>query len=73
MKITVKVKPNAKQQQIEMLEDGSLRVSLKSSPVEGKTNQELIAILAKKFGVNKSQIVIKLGQTSKSKVIEILD
>ncbi|MGL5032662.1 MAG: DUF167 domain-containing protein [Microcystaceae cyanobacterium] len=73
MKITVKVKPNAKQQKIETLEDGSLRVSLKSSPLEGKANQELIAILAKKFGVNKSQVVIKLGQTSKSKVIEILE
>ncbi|NES81226.1 MAG: DUF167 domain-containing protein [Moorea sp. SIO2B7] len=52
----VKVTPNSKQQKIEESVDGSLTVWLKSPPVEGKANQELIPLLAKKYHVAKSQI-----------------
>lgn len=69
--IQVKVKPNSKHQQIEELTDGSLLVRLKSSPVQGKANQELIKILAKKYQVTKSQITIKSGLFGKNKLIEI--
>ena len=51
--------------------DGNLTVRLKSPPVEGKANQELIEMLAKKFRVGKSQIVIKSGLSSRNKLIEI--
>jgi len=71
MKIQINVKPNSKQQKIEEENDGSLTVRLKSPPVDGKANQELIEILAKKFGVAKSQIVIKSGLFSRNKLIEI--
>lgn len=71
MKIRVKVKPNSSQQRIEELADGSLMVDLKSSPIKGKANKELIKILAKKYGVNQGQIIIKSGATSKQKLIEI--
>lgn len=71
LKIRVKVKPNAKQQKIEQTEDGSLIVSLKSPPVDGKANQELIQLLAKEFQVTRSQISIKSGASSKNKLIEI--
>jgi uncharacterized protein (TIGR00251 family) len=67
----VKVKPNSKQQKIEELADGSLNVHLKSPPVDGKANEELIKLLAKKFDVSKSSIRIKSGTTSRQKVIEI--
>lgn len=49
MKKRVKVKPNSKVQSIKEEADGSLTVSLKSPPVEGKANQELIKLLAEKF------------------------
>lgn len=71
MKIQIKVKPNSKHQKIEEGTDGSLTVRLKSPPVDGKANQELIEILAKKFGVAKSQIVIKSGLSSRNKLVEI--
>ncbi|MTJ21939.1 YggU family protein [Dolichospermum sp. UHCC 0352] len=71
MQKRVKVKPNSQQQKIEELEDGSLTVHLKSPPVDGKANEELIKILAKKFDVAKSSIRIKSGTTSRQKVIEI--
>ncbi|GAB4237041.1 MAG: hypothetical protein Kow0049_22560 [Stanieria sp.] len=71
MKISVKVKPNSQQQKIEELADGSLIIRLKSPPIDGKANQELIEILAKKFQVAKSQITIKSGLSSKNKLVEI--
>jgi hypothetical protein len=71
MKKQVKVKPNSKQQKIEESEDGTLIVHLKSPPVDGKANKELIDLLAKRFNVPKSKIIIKSGLSSKTKVIEI--
>lgn len=73
MKIQVKVKPNAKQQKIEEAEDGSLIIFLKSPPVDGKANEELIKLLAQKYKVTKSQVSIQFGLSSRNKVIEILD
>lgn len=69
--LSVKVKPNAKQQHIQTAEDGSLVVHLKSPPVDGKANAELIELLAKEFNVSKSRIQIKSGLSSKLKRIEI--
>jgi uncharacterized protein (TIGR00251 family) len=71
MQKKVKVKPNSKQQKIAEQEDGSLIVHLKSPPVDGKANEELIKLLAEKFDVPKSHITIKSGSTSRQKVVEI--
>jgi uncharacterized protein (TIGR00251 family) len=71
MKLTVKVKPNSRQQKIEQEVDGSWKVSWKSPPIDGKANQELIGLLAKQFKVSKSHIQIKLGLSSKNKPVEI--
>ncbi len=71
MKKQVKVKPNSKRQSIEEQPDGSLTVHLKSPPVDGKANEELIALLAERYNVSKSKISIKSGLASKNKLIEI--
>ena len=71
MKKQVKVKPNSKRQSIEEQADGSLMVHLKSPPIDGKANQELIALLAERFNVSKSKISIKSGLSSKTKLVEI--
>ena len=71
MQKQVKVKPNSKKQAIEELSDGSLTVYLKSPPVDGKANKELMELLAQKFDVPKSQIRIKLGLSSRTKLVEI--
>lgn len=68
----IKVKPNSKQQQIIEEPDGSLTIRLKSPPVDGKANAELIKLLAEKFEVRKSAIVIKSGVSSRNKLVEVL-
>lgn len=71
MKKQVRVKPNSKQQLIQEAADGSLTVHLKSPPIDGKANEELIKLLAEKFNIPKSQITIKSGLSSRNKLVEI--
>jgi uncharacterized protein (TIGR00251 family) len=71
MRIRVIVKPNAKQQQILTAADGSLVVRLKSPPVDGKANAELIKLLAKHYRVRRSQITLLHGQTARQKLLDI--
>ena len=71
MQKSIKVKPNSQQQKIIEEADGSLSISLKSPPVDGKANEELIKLIAKKFSVPKSRITIKLGLSSRQKLVII--
>ncbi len=69
--LSVKVKPNAKRQSIQLEVDGSLTAQLKSPPVDGQANSELIQALATFYQVPKSSIRIKSGANSKFKRVEI--
>ncbi|QLE55008.1 DUF167 domain-containing protein [Nostoc sp. TCL26-01] len=71
MQKKVKVKTNTKQQKILEQPDGSFVIHLKSLPVDGKANEELIKLLADKFDVPKSHIRIKSGLSSRQKLVEI--
>jgi uncharacterized protein (TIGR00251 family) len=72
-RIQVKVKPNARQSSLEPREDGSWLACLKSPPVDGKANQELIALVASHFDVRKARVRIKAGTSGRSKLVEIDD
>ncbi len=71
MLLRVKVKPNSKRPRIEREEDGSLTVHLKSPPVDGKANEELIRQIAEMCDVPKSRVRIKSGLSSRNKVLEV--
>ena len=45
----------------------ALKVRIRSAPVDGKANKELIGVLADAFGLPKSAVVFKGGETSKTK------
>ncbi len=66
--LRVRVQPRASRSEIgPLLGDEAVKVYLKGAPVEGKANQELVALLAKAFRLPKSSVVIKSGATSKTK------
>jgi uncharacterized protein (TIGR00251 family) len=71
LRITVKVKPKAKQQRLEKLSETEFIIWVRSPPEKGKANQELIELLASYFKVPKSSIRILRGHTSRTKVLEI--
>ncbi|EMY60638.1 DUF167 domain-containing protein [Leptospira terpstrae] len=72
MKLTVKVKPNNKKPGLEFISETECIARLKSPPVDGKANEELITLLAKHFHVPKNNITIQSGLSSKSKLVLVL-
>ncbi len=49
--------------------DDAVKVRIRSAPVDGKANKELIETLADAFGLPKSAVSFKGGETSKTKRI----
>jgi len=70
VKITIKVKTDAKQDKIEEKE-GIFSVCVKERAEKGKANKKLIEILSKYFNVPKQNIEIITGKTSRNKIVEI--
>ncbi len=73
MRIKVKVIPGAPKAQIMVISKEELKVKVKSPPDKGKANRELIELLAEHYGVAKSYIRIIRGETSRNKVVEIVN
>ena len=69
--IQVKVKPNARTTTLEQTEDGTWLAQIKSPPVDGKANEELIALVAKYFSCRKSSVSIRAGASGRVKLIQI--
>lgn len=71
--IQVRVKPNARTSALEEQEDGTFLASIKSPPVNGKANAELIGLVAKRFGVAKAAVGIKAGAGGRMKLVTVAD
>ena len=71
--LSVKVKPNARASRLEQDGDGSWLAHLKSPPVDGRANAELIALIAERFGCRKAQVSIKSGAGGRMKLVRIED
>lgn len=71
--LQVKVKPNARESSLEQLPDGSWLASLKSPPVDGKANAELIGLVARQFGLPKSRVSIRRGASGRLKVVTVAE
>jgi len=70
--IHVKVKPNAPVSSLdEPRGGGPWRAKLKSPPVDGKANAELVALVAERFGCRKSVVSIKSGASGRMKMVQI--
>jgi uncharacterized protein (TIGR00251 family) len=69
--IQVKVKPNARVSLLEETGGGPWRAQLKSPPVDGKANKELVALIARHFGCPKSAVSIKSGASGRIKLVNI--
>lgn len=71
MKISVRVKANAKKNSVEERAVGPWKVSVTAPAREGKANQAVTGLLAKHFGVAKSKVRLVMGQKHSNKVFEI--
>ncbi|MCC7303198.1 MAG: DUF167 domain-containing protein [Bacteroidia bacterium] len=71
MRLTVHAKPGARKNEVEYLEDGSVRVWLRSGPVDGKANKELIEYLSQILGTPKRNVRIHTGSAGRYKLMDI--
>lgn len=69
--IRIKVKPNARAGSLVEGEDGLWLAQLKAPPIDGKANEELIALVARRFQCPKSSVSIKSGATGRMKLVRI--
>ena len=54
------------------IQDNQINIGIKSKPVKGEANKEIIKKLAKHFGISTALVNIKSGHKSQQKIIEIL-
>ena len=71
--IQVKVTPRSRESSLTQLEDGTWVAKLKSPPVDGKANKELIDLVAERFGCSKAAVTIKAGASGRRKLVVIAD
>jgi len=69
--LQVKVKPNARVSSLEKTDGGTWLAHLKSPPVDGKANEELVTLVARHFGCRRSAVAIKSGASGRLKLIRI--
>lgn len=70
--LLLRVIPRAKRSEVVgMMEDGRLKIKIKSPPVDGKANQALIDLLAKVLGIKRGAIGILSGAAARNKQVAI--
>ena len=71
MIVNVKVKPNARKNEVIQIDNNTFEVKTTATPENGKANQSVVELLSKFFRVGKTKISIIKGQTGRDKVVEI--
>ena len=67
--LSIHVSTGSSKNSIDGLFGNKLKVKIKSPPVDGKANEEIISYFAEFFGLPKRSVQIVKGATSKSKVL----
>ena len=67
--LNVRAQPRSSRSGLDGLLGDAVKVRIRCAPVDGKANKELVETLADAFGLPKSSVVFKSGETSKTKRI----
>lgn len=69
--LPIRVMPRASREEIDGVVDGSLRVRVTASPVDGAANAAVERLIAAALGVPQSSIRIVRGATAKHKILAV--
>ena len=67
--VNVRAQPRSSRSGVDGVVADALKVRLRSVPVDGKANRELVETVADAFDLPKSRVKFKSGETSKTKRI----
>ena len=70
-RIEVRVTPKAAKNHI-FLRDGQVHIQVTAAPESGKANVAVLKLLAKAVGIPKSRLTLVRGQTTRTKIFEVL-
>ena len=68
--LSLRVVPGAKVEKA-AIENGTLKIWLRTAPEDGKANKAVLAILANRLGISISQLEITHGQTARDKRVRV--
>ena len=71
MNLQIKVKPRSRTSSLVQMPDGNWLANLKSPPVDGKANDELIALVAAHLKCRKADVSIKSGASGRMKLVKV--
>jgi uncharacterized protein (TIGR00251 family) len=69
--LRVKVKPNSRVSSLVQSSDGTWQARVKAPPVDGKANEELIALIAEHFKCRKASVTIRAGASGRDKLVKV--
>jgi uncharacterized protein (TIGR00251 family) len=69
-RIAVRVHPRAKRDEV-VERDGVLIVRVTAAPAEGKANDAVRKLLAKRLGIAPSRVAVVRGASSRDKLVEV--
>jgi uncharacterized protein (TIGR00251 family) len=70
-RIGIRLQPRASSSGITGERGGRITVRVTAPPVDGKANDALVRLVAKRLGVARSRVSIVRGQSSRDKLLEI--
>lgn len=71
-RLRVRVHPGARRERVaRRLADGAWRIEVHAAPEGGRANEALVKLLSEVLGVKRGGIRVMMGQSSRSKTIEI--
>ena len=65
--LNVRAAPRSSRAGLDGIQGDAVKVRIRSAPVDGKANKELVEVLADAFDLPKSSVMFKSGETSKTK------
>jgi uncharacterized protein (TIGR00251 family) len=70
-RLQVRVQPRARRDEIAGEREGRLLVRVTAPPVDGKANEAVRRLLAKRLGVAPGRVTVARGQAGRDKLIEV--
>lgn len=69
--IAVRVQPRSRREEVQVGDGGKLKAWVMAPPENGRANEALVALLARRLGIPKSSIQVVRGHRSRDKVLAI--